>query len=67
MKEAKFKVQDIVCLLSHPEIPFVVSKVEKDVYNEISLETCVGKRISKGSTGYESVEEQIAFVEERLV
>ena len=33
MKEAKFKVQDIVCVLSHPEIPFVVSKVEKDVYN----------------------------------
>ncbi len=39
---------------------------EKDVYDEISLETCVGKRISKGSTGYESVEEQIAYVEERL-
>ncbi len=39
---------------------------EKDVYNEISLETCVGKRISKGSTGYGSVKEQIAFVEEKL-
>ena len=39
---------------------------EEDLYDEISLETCVGKRISKGSTGYQSVEEQIAYVEERL-
>ena len=37
-----------------------------DVYEAIALETCVGKRISKGSTGYASVEEQIAFVEEKL-
>ena len=40
---------------------------EEDVYTEISLETCVGKRISKGSTGYGSVREQIAFVEGKLV
>ena len=39
---------------------------EEDVYTEISLETCVGKRISKGSTGYGSVKEQIAFVEGKL-
>ncbi len=39
---------------------------EKDVYTEISLESCVGKRISKGSTGYGSVKEQIAFVEGKL-
>ncbi len=39
---------------------------EEDVYTEISLETCVGKRISKGSTGYGSVREQIAFVEGKL-
>ncbi len=36
---------------------------EADLYEEISLETCVGKRISKGSTGYESVAEQIAYIE----
>ena len=35
----------------------------EDLYEEISLETCVRKRISKGSTGYESVEEQIKYVE----
>jgi argininosuccinate lyase len=39
---------------------------EEDLYTEISLETCVGKRISKGSTGYASVEEQIAYVEGKL-
>ena len=39
---------------------------EADLYNEISLETCVEKRISRGSTGYESVKEQIAYVEEQL-
>ncbi|MBQ4269107.1 MAG: argininosuccinate lyase [Clostridia bacterium] len=40
---------------------------EEDLYTEISLETCVGKRISKGSTGYASVEEQIAYVEGKLI
>ena len=39
---------------------------DTDLYGEISLESCVGKRISKGSTGYASVEEQIAYVEEQL-
>jgi len=39
---------------------------ESDLYNEISLETCVAKRISRGSTGYGSVKEQIAYVEEQL-
>ena len=38
----------------------------EDLYSEISLETCVKKRISKGSTGYGSVDEQILFVEEKL-
>ena len=37
-----------------------------DLYEEISLETCVAKRISKGSTGYASVNEQIAWVENFL-
>ena len=36
---------------------------EDDLYNEISLETCVSKRISEGSTGYESVNNQILYVE----
>ena len=39
---------------------------DSDLYGEISLEACVGKRISKGSTGYASVDEQIAYVEEQL-
>jgi argininosuccinate lyase len=37
---------------------------ESDLYNEISLETCVAKRISAGSTGYKSVEKQIEQVTE---
>ena len=37
-----------------------------DLYDEISLETCIRKRISKGSTGYESVAEQINYVESQL-
>ena len=39
---------------------------ENDLFEEISLETCVAKRISRGSTGYASVKEQIAYVEEQL-
>ena len=35
---------------------------EDDLYGEISLETCVRKRISAGSTGYESVAYQIEYV-----
>ena len=36
---------------------------EADVYEEISLETCVSKRISAGGTGADSVAAQIEFVE----
>jgi len=32
---------------------------EEDVYEEISLKTCVAKRISDGATGYKSVETQL--------
>ena len=39
---------------------------EADLYGEISLESCIRKRISRGSTGYDSVNEQIAYVEELL-
>ncbi len=34
-----------------------------DLYDEISLEACVAKRISKGSTGPESVKAQIEYVD----
>ena len=37
-----------------------------DLYNEISLVTCVEKRISKGGTSVASVQEQIAYVREAL-
>ena len=36
---------------------------DTDLYDEISLETCIRKRISKGGTGYDSVNEQIKYVE----
>ena len=39
---------------------------DADLYDAISLETCIRTRISKGSTGYESVAEQIKFVEQAL-
>ncbi len=39
---------------------------EEDVYEEISLETCVEKRISKGGTSDQSVEAQIKYVTEFL-
>ncbi len=35
-----------------------------DLYNEISLKTCVEKRISAGGTGEKSVEKQIDFITE---
>ena len=39
---------------------------EEDLYNEISLKTCVEKRISKGGTSVSSVEAQIAWVRKEL-
>lgn len=36
---------------------------ENDLYNEISLNTCVEKRISAGGTGLKSIEQQIQSVE----
>ena len=39
---------------------------ESDLYNEISLATCVNKRISEGGTSPKSVEKQIEFVKSRL-
>jgi argininosuccinate lyase len=40
---------------------------ESDLYDEISLETCVAKRISAGGTGYESVKHQIDLVGEFIL
>ena len=39
---------------------------ESDVFEEISLKTCVEKRISKGGTSPKSVQEQIDFVKDKL-
>ena len=39
---------------------------EEDLYTEISLETCVEKRISKGGTSVSSVEAQIEWVRKEL-
>jgi argininosuccinate lyase len=39
---------------------------EDDLYNEISLKTCVEKRISKGGTSVSSVDAQIAWVRKEL-
>ena len=39
---------------------------DNDLYNEISLETCVNKRISEGGTSVKSVEKQINFVKDKL-
>ena len=38
----------------------------EDLYNEISLETCVSKRLSEGGTSVRSVEAQISYVREEL-
>ena len=39
---------------------------DNDLYNEISLKTCVEKRISAGGTGEKSVEKQIEYLTEFL-
>ncbi len=42
------------------------SSFDEDLYNEISLDTCVEKRISAGGTGMASVDTQIKFITELL-
>ena len=42
------------------------SLFDNDLYNEISLETCVSKRISAGGTGLESIEKQLEYVSDFL-
>ena len=48
--------------LTLDEYRAVCDLFDEDLYNEISLETCVAKRISAGSTGPASVAAQIASV-----
>jgi len=53
------------------ELPLEVYKTHsplfgEDLYNEISLETCVNKRISQGGTSVASVENQIEYVKNLL-
>ena len=60
---------DKKCVLD--DLPMAAYKVhsdmfEEDLYEEISLETCVSKRISEGGTSVSSVEAQIAYVREEL-
>ena len=45
--------------LSLEEYKNVSPLIKEDVYQEISLKTCVEKRISQGGTGYSSVKKQI--------
>ena len=39
---------------------------DSDLYEEISLENCVNKRISQGGTSVASVEDQINYVKQQL-
>ena len=60
---AKHTVLDALSLeeyKAHSEI------FENDLYEEISLETCVAKRISEGGTSISSVEKQINLVKAQL-
>ena len=45
--------------LSLDEYKNVSDLIEQDVYQEISLKTCVEKRISEGGTGFSSINKQI--------
>ncbi len=49
--------------LTLAEYQAISSLFEEDLYGEISLETCIKKRISEGGTGYDSVKKQIEIVE----
>ena len=60
------------CIARHTtleELPLEAYKAhselfDSDLYADISLETCVEKRVSEGGTCRESVEKQIAFIED---
>ena len=42
------------------------NRIEKDLYTDIDLATCVEKRTSEGGTSFASVKKQIAYVREAL-
>ena len=52
--------------LTLPEYKEFSELFDEDIYTEISLETCVNKRISEGGTSVSSVEKQIEFVKSKL-
>ena len=52
--------------LSLEELQAISDKFEADIYDAVSLETCVNKRISEGGTGPDSVKGQIAYIKEKL-
>lgn len=52
--------------LSLAEFKAFDSLFEEDLYREISLETCVEKRISAGGTSEKSIDRQLAYVREFL-
>lgn len=56
---AENKVLDTVSIEEYKKFSEVF---EEDLYNEISLEACVNKRISAGGTGPDSVEKQLEFI-----
>ncbi len=60
---AEGKVLEELTLSEYAEVSELF---EDDLYNEISLETCVEKRISEGGTSVKSVEAQIEFVRKNL-
>ena len=55
------KVLDAVSMEEYKQFSDVF---EDDLYDEISLETCVNKRTSAGGTGPQSVETQIKFIKD---
>ena len=63
------------CIARHTtleELPLEAYKAhselfDSDLYADISLETCVEKRVSEGGTCRESVEKQIAFIEDFIM
>lgn len=56
---AENKVLDTVSIEEYKKFSEVF---EEELYNEISLEACVNKRISAGGTGPDSVEKQLEFI-----
>ncbi len=56
----------VLCDLSLEEYKQYDDSFEADVFDEISLETCVSKRISEGGTCVASVEKQIELIKSKL-